>query len=146
MWEQLFEDGGWQVVGREDVRAVESVAYDAGYLDRVPEEVVGALRVVATTCNPEWSVEKFVWALVPVAEGKATNSRAARSGGADSSEQRHRIEEYLETVGLLASESNRRALALGPIREPRWRRTVRKSIASRPKVNAKVGKLLRRLG
>ena len=63
--ERMFERCGWRVVARDDFEAVRTDQYDEELNDNLPLEMVGALRTMANTLNPDTAVQQFVWALKP---------------------------------------------------------------------------------
>ena len=124
---RLVEGCGWAVVGTDDVHSDLSVPDSTG--DGIPEAMAGALRVMAESSNPDWSVERFVWVLAPSGieqpplsyAGAVARSAAAESGPGDPSA----LSRYFSSLGLLAGETQVRV-------EERLRRTrarkVRQSV------------------
>ena len=82
MLEGLLERCGWRRIEVDNVLSVRSGAWDAATLDSIPEEMVGALRVLSEAYNPYWAVERFVWALAPMelteCAGEGSRHRWAR--------------------------------------------------------------------
>jgi 2-polyprenyl-3-methyl-5-hydroxy-6-metoxy-1,4-benzoquinol methylase len=113
----LFERTGWEVVSTDNFSVIKGDQYDATLTDALPAEMVGALRVLSESENPNAAVQQFVWALrpVPVAEPASTYLEAVGLTG----RQLHRgtvsdlsaVRNYLASVGILASEAARRAVA-----------------------------------
>jgi hypothetical protein len=113
--QRLVDRTGWQVTGRDDLHSLYSESYEAGLRDGLPEELVGALQATAQAVNPNWSVTRFVWVLEPhqVDMGPSSYGEAV----APEPEQQHPISpkateavaEYMASVGLVVSETNRRA-------------------------------------
>jgi Glycosyltransferase WbsX/Methyltransferase domain len=62
---RLFDRTGWRVVARDDYHTVHSDQFSAALHRGIPEEMTGALQTLAETANPNWSVQQFVWTLVP---------------------------------------------------------------------------------
>ena len=62
----MFERCGWRVVARDDFSTVRTDQYDAELNDGLPVEMIGALRVLSETYNPNAPVQQFVWAMRPV--------------------------------------------------------------------------------
>jgi hypothetical protein len=116
--QRLVERSGWSMLGRDDLHSLHSEHYEAGLRDGLPEEMIGALQATAQAVNPRWSVTHFVWALEPRPIDLAPSSYAeavAPTGTAPTStiapKARAEVEAYLASVGLVASETNRRAVA-----------------------------------
>jgi hypothetical protein len=137
---RLVERCGWALSARDDVATVQSEHYDAALADNLPPEMVGALAVLAETYNPRWAVETFVWALVPTGDRRLPDSLADTvSPDPDvrprryTDEQRRATARYLSSVGLVASETNRRAGPPGRPPHPAWRRTLRRLVDSSPR-------------
>ena len=63
--ERTLEQCGWLRIDEENVLAVRSEEWDEETFNGIPEELVGALRVLSETYNPYSAVERFVWALSP---------------------------------------------------------------------------------
>ncbi|MBF6555682.1 MAG: glycoside hydrolase family 99-like domain-containing protein [Acidimicrobiales bacterium] len=118
MLEHMFERCGWRVVSRDNFETVHTDQYDEDLNDGLPAEMVGALRVLAASHNPNTSVQQFVWALkpFPVKTPPATYLEAVGSGDADGerfskakgTKGSRAVDQYLVSVGLLASEHSRR--------------------------------------
>jgi Glycosyltransferase WbsX len=111
----LLERCGWQLVAREDASSIHSEQYNACLLDEIPEALVGALRVLSKTYNDPRAVTHFVWALAPRPVKEAVGSytdavlRAPEPEEITFSAKRAKtMQAYLESVGLVASEVNRR--------------------------------------
>ncbi len=64
--ERMFERCGWRVIARNNFSTVHTDQYDAWLNDRLPAEMIGALRVLSESHNPYPTVQQFVWALRPV--------------------------------------------------------------------------------
>ena len=132
----LLERCGWSLVERDDDESVRSGSYDEELEDSIPEEMLGALRVLAETYNPYAAVREFVWAAepVPVAAPPCTLAEAVepRPGDARALPDgiRHPVDEYLASVGIVASEVNRRAVNLRRTPPPRWKRAVHRTVYS----------------
>ncbi len=156
--ERLFERCGWTVVSRNDFSTLRSDQYDTALNDGLPPEMIGALHVLAEATNPSAAVKQFVWALkpVPVPTTPATFLDAVGDDGSemldvdpdaqDPVEHASRaVRRYLVSVGLVASETNRRAAqhlryGLGP----RWKRAITTRIERSPRLRATY-KTVRRL-
>jgi len=137
---RLFRRCGWRVVARNDFSTLRTEQYDADLIDALPAEMVGALNVLARTYNPNAAVQQFVWELkpFPVATPPATFLQAV--GDVEGSAQEDSpangspaVGNYLASVGLIASETNRRAakhLRSGLV----WRakRIVLRTVSSSP--------------
>jgi Glycosyltransferase WbsX len=113
----LLERSGWRVALRDDVHSLFSEQYDAALRDGLPEEMIGAFQVTAQAVNPNWSVSHFVWALEPYAVEMAPSSYGEAVAPDPSSEAPSidpqaaaAIADYLASVGLVVSESDRRAV------------------------------------
>ncbi len=115
---RLFERSGWRLEARDDVRHLHADTHPAELLDRLPEEMVGALHATAQAVNPNWSVTHFVWTLspIPVTAPPASYYDAVRRL-ADEPEEAidpaatAAIADYLASIGLVVSEANRRVAA-----------------------------------
>jgi hypothetical protein len=114
--QNLLERSGWRLVGRADLHSLYSDQYDADLRDGLPEEMVGALQAAAEAVNPNWSVTHFVWALEPQAVEMAPTSYLEAVAPAEtprtgiSREAAETVTTYLASVGLVVSETNRRAV------------------------------------
>jgi hypothetical protein len=115
--QRLVERSGWRVVGRDDLNSLFSEEYDEGLRVGLPEELVAALQATAQAVNPNWSVSHFVWALEPCPQGVAPSSYAEAvaptvQGTAPSIDPAASaaVADYLASVGLVVSETNRRAV------------------------------------
>jgi hypothetical protein len=117
--QRMFERCGWTVVARDDFVNLRTDQYDAVLNDGLPVEMVGALRTLSATYNPQASVEQFVWALAPFpvstppatfleAVGGSGDPVAAVEDGIRPTDNRA-LHDYLEALGLVSSETNRRA-------------------------------------
>ena len=106
----------WRVVGRDDHHSLYSDQYDVDLRDGLPEEMIAAVQTTAQAINDNWSVTHFVWTLEPRPVGMAPISY----GEAVAPGTRPRIgpkattavAEYFASVGLMASETSRRAFAV----------------------------------
>jgi hypothetical protein len=148
--ERLVERCGWRVVAREDFDRANSEGRDVELEDSIPEEMVGALRVLSQTYNPQSTVEQFVWALTPVKiEARPTSFAAAIEPPAPIDErefppeQRHPVYDYMASMGIVASEINRRAVAIRRKPRPRWKRAILDRVNATPRT-ADAYKQLRR--
>jgi hypothetical protein len=115
--QRLLERSGWRIIDRADVRSLYSEEYEAGLRNGLPEELLGALQATAEAVNPNWSVTHFVWALEPHPVDMAPSSylEAVAPEDADPSspisrEATEAVAAYLAAVGLVVSETNRRAV------------------------------------
>ena len=132
----MLERCGWSLVARSDDESVRSATYDEGLEDSIPEEMLGALRILAETYNPYAAVREFVWALQPVAVATPPRTLGeATAPLADDDRElpdrlRHPVDDYLASVGIVASEINRRAVSLRRLPPPRWKRAVQRTVYS----------------
>ncbi len=116
---RLIDRSGWRLVARDDLHSLFSEEYDAGLRDGLPEEMMGALQATAQAVNPNWSVTHFVWVLEPCPVDMAPSSYGEavavaaeqRTGPSIEPESTAAVADYLASVGLVASEINRRAVA-----------------------------------
>jgi Glycosyltransferase WbsX len=115
--QRLLERSGWRRVGRDDLRSLYSEEYEAGLRNGLPEEMMGALQATAEAVNPNWSVTHFVWALEPQPIDMAPSSyleavapEEPRPTSLVSQEATEEVATYLASVGLVVSETNRRAV------------------------------------
>ncbi len=63
--ERMMNRCGWSVVARENYETLRTDQYDPELNDRLPVEMVGALRLLAESTNTASAVQQFVWALKP---------------------------------------------------------------------------------
>jgi hypothetical protein len=126
--ERMLRRCGWSVVARENYETLRTDQYDTELNDRLPAEIVSALRMLADTSNPDSAVQQFVWALkpFPVADPPETFLEATRppeqeasDTGSDGDGAPVPVDEvalalrtYLMSVGLIASEKSRRSEGL----------------------------------
>jgi hypothetical protein len=118
--QHLVGRSGWRIRDRDDVHSLYSEEYDARLLDGLPEEMVGAIHATAQAVNANWSLTHFVWVLEPCRVDLAPSSfrEAIASPEAEPAvsidqEATAAVADYLAAVGLMASESTRRAAAQG---------------------------------
>jgi hypothetical protein len=146
--QRLVDRTGWQVTVRDDVHSLYSESYEAGLRDGLPEELVGALQATAQAVNPNWSVTRFVWVLEPrrVDLGPSSYREAVAPVQPEpqhpiSSEATEAVADYMASVGLVVSETNRRA-AVAHLAQPagpslpalgRSKRAVLKFVYSSPR-------------
>jgi 2-polyprenyl-3-methyl-5-hydroxy-6-metoxy-1,4-benzoquinol methylase len=115
----LFERTGWEIVTRDNFSVIRGDQFDAELTDSLPVEMVGALRVLSEAENPDAAVQQFVWALRPVVvEEPATTYLEAvglthKERSAGPTANLTPVYSYLNSVGILASEANRRAANRG---------------------------------
>ena len=116
--QRLVDRSGWRVVGRNNLQSLYSEQYDPGLRDGLPEEMMGALQATAQAVNPNWSVTHFVWALEPCPFDMAPSSYKEAVAPADPQTAASidpaattELADYLASVGLVVSETNRRAVA-----------------------------------
>ncbi len=116
--QRLVDRSGWSVLGRDDLHSLYSEHYEVGLRDGLPEEMIGALQATAQAVNPSWSVTHFVWALEPRPTDLAPSSYSEAVAPTDATpastiapKATAEVEAYLASVGLVASETNRRAVA-----------------------------------
>jgi hypothetical protein len=116
--ERMFARCGWRVVERDDFETSHTDQYDEALNDQLPLELVGALRTMAGSLNPNSSVQQFVWALKPFSVKsppetflQAVSRDDGGDGSAVSAEATSEMHRYLSTVGLLAAEQSRRGRA-----------------------------------
>jgi 2-polyprenyl-3-methyl-5-hydroxy-6-metoxy-1,4-benzoquinol methylase len=151
--ERMTERCGWRIIARNDFSAVQSDQYDPELNEELPVEMVGALRVLADSYNPHASVKQFVWAMQPVPvpdppesflQAVETPPQADASGVAGDDLALRR---YLTSIGLVATESNRRTAARrsarGPV--PQWKSSVLSRLSRSPRMDAAFKKAYGRL-
>jgi hypothetical protein len=116
--QRLVDRSGWGVVRRDDLHSLYSEEYEARLRDGLPEEMMGALQATAQAVNPNWSVTHFVWALeplpvemAPTSYGEAVAPAEPRPTSSIGPEATAEVAAYLASVGLVVSETNRRAVA-----------------------------------
>ena len=156
--ERLLDRSGWRVVRRQDLRSLYSEQYDDGLRDGLPEELVGLLLASARAVNPNWSVTFFVWSLEPCPVDMAPSSYAEAvappeppTGRPIDKKASEAVADYLASVGLVVSETNRRALEAQRKAEDRAslslpKRTVLRVIYSSPRTAAAFGRAYGLLG
>ena len=115
--QRLVDRSGWNVVRRDDLHSLYSEEYEAGLRDGLPEEMMGALQATAQAVNPNWSVTHFVWALeprpvdmAPTSYGEAVVPTEPTPTSSIGPETTAEVAAYLASVGLVVSETNRRAV------------------------------------
>ncbi len=135
--ERLFETSGWRIISRDDFHSIESDQYDPQLNDSLPAELISAVRHLSQTCNPNWATHQFVWVLAPVEVGRRPRSfyEAVGSPSGPSHEPLSRaqvraLDDYLASMGLVANETNRRAVMLRQLPPPRWRRALHRLAGS----------------
>jgi hypothetical protein len=117
--QRMFERCGWNVAARDNFVNLRTDQYDTLLNDDLSVEMVGALRTLSGTYNPQASVQEFVWVLSPFpvtsppttfleAIGSADAAEGAAEEGVPPTDNRA-LHDYLEAVGLVSSETNRRA-------------------------------------
>ncbi len=152
--ERMFERCGWKVVDRNNFSTLHTDQYDDELNDRLPAEMIGALRVLSETYNPNPIVQQFVWALrpFPVADLPTTYLQAV--GGEDGTAatefeptDESAVRSYLMSVGLIASENSRRAPPRQPAHStlPRWKQVALKTAYHSPRSAQAFQKVYRRL-
>jgi hypothetical protein len=115
--QRLVDRSGWDVVRRDDLHSLYSEEYEAGLRTGLPEEMMGALQATAQAVNPNWSVTHFVWALeprpvdmAPTSYGEAVVPTEPTPTSSIGPETTAEVAAYLASVGLVVSETNRRAV------------------------------------
>ena len=112
----LFERTGWEVVARDDHSVIRSDQYDPELAGALPVETVGMLRVLATAENANADVQQFVWALRPVGTMTPPTTYLDAVGLTDTqrdrlpADERWAVDNFLDSVGILASEAKRRSV------------------------------------
>jgi Glycosyltransferase WbsX len=151
--ERLVERCGWRIVARDDFDRANSDGRDVELEDSIPEEMVGALRVLSQTYNPQSTVEQFVWALTPVKIDAPPTSFAAAVAPPPPTderelppEQRHPVYDYMASMGIVASEINRRAVAIRRKPRPRWKRVILDRVNASPRTAGAYKQLRRWFG
>lgn len=122
----LVRRTGWEIVARDDVSTHRSDQYDANLAEAVPIEMMDAVRLLSDSQNPDAAVERFVWALRPVAvaDPPGTYLDAVAPSPAQmlnaAARDRSAVNRYLASAGILADEAARRAAASGsgPLADP----------------------------
>jgi hypothetical protein len=115
----LFQRTGWELVAREDFSDYRSDQYDQRLTDSMAVETIGLLRVLSATLNPNASVNQFVWALRPVGVDYPPTDYFDAVGLSDSQREGDpsgnlwAVDDYLASIGILASEANRRSIEGG---------------------------------
>ncbi len=115
--QRLVDRSGWNVVRRDDLHSLYSEEYETGLRNGLPEELMGALQATAQAVNPNWSVTHFVWALeprpvdmAPTSYGEAVAPTEPTPTSSIGPETTAEVAAYLASVGLVVSETNRRAV------------------------------------
>ncbi len=145
----MFGRCGWRVVARDDFISHRTDQYDDELNDGLPVEMIGALRALSESYNPHASVQQFVWTLVPFPVGAPPTSYLEAVGEPEGTTEwdaepndNLAVRSYLASVGLLSSETNRRAakhLRSGLLW--RGRRVVAKKVGKSPRLSAYSKKL-----
>jgi hypothetical protein len=158
--QRLVDRTGWKVTGKDDLHSIYSECYEASLRDGLPEELVGALQATAQAVNHNWSVTRFVWLLEPRPVDLGPSSYEEAVAPAPSEKQQpisptatEAVADYLASVGLVASEINRRAAvahhaalpAAGPPPLPLPKRAVLKFVYSSPRRAATFRRVYSRL-
>ena len=107
--ERLFQRCGWKVATTDDLQTIFSPHHPAVLDEDLPEAMTGALRVLAQSYNPDWAVERFVWALTPVGVDKPPASYEDAIGGPEEAsvvDASLAVSQYLSSIGLLAGENH----------------------------------------
>jgi hypothetical protein len=114
--QRMFERCGWEVLARNNFSTTKTDQYDPDLNDELPAEMIGALRVLSEAYNPHAAVQQFVWALKPVPINAIPSTFLEAVDEADDQPAPYVhptgeriVSAYLESVGLVASETNRRA-------------------------------------
>ena len=113
----LVQRSGWEIIARDNFSVIRGDQYDPELADAMPPEMVGALRVLSESENPSAAVQQYVWALRPVPVDDPPNSYLEAVGLSDEQISRgaasdmSAVRNYLASVGILASEAARRAVA-----------------------------------
>ena len=150
--QRMFERCGWKVVARNNFSTAKSDQYDLDLNDGLPTEMIGALRMLSEAYNPHAAVQQFVWALKPLPINAVPGSYIEAVGdterlGASNSHTNAEmmVSTYLESVGLLASETNRRAAK--QLRSPhprlaqRGRQALVRTVSRSPRTTAALKKV-----
>jgi 2-polyprenyl-3-methyl-5-hydroxy-6-metoxy-1,4-benzoquinol methylase len=112
---RMFERCGWSVVARNNFHAIQSDQFDLDLNNALPAEMIGALRVLSETYNPNSAVQQFVWVLRPFPVTTPPTAYLQAVGAPDDPESppkpsdAYAIRNYLVSAGLIASETSRRA-------------------------------------
>jgi 2-polyprenyl-3-methyl-5-hydroxy-6-metoxy-1,4-benzoquinol methylase len=147
--QSMLERCGWRMVARDDCVTVRSDQYDDELNDALPVEMVGALRALAESANPYTYVQRFIWTLAPYPVSvppatylEAVSGPVVASEGEPDEVDDTAVRTYLRSVGLISSETNRRAakhLRSGIMW--RGRRIVRNKVSESPRLSAYATKL-----
>ena len=147
--QRMLERCGWRVVARDNFISLRTDQYDDELNDGLPVEMVGALRALSQSYNPQATVQQFVWTLAPFPVSSPPTSyleaMAEPEGASETDEAPNdnlAVRSYLASVGLLSSETNRRAakhLRSGVMW--RGRRVVIKKVNQSPRLSAYSKKL-----
>jgi len=140
---RLLERTGWVIAASDNFESFRSDSYDEDLEDSIPEEMAGALRVLSEAYNPHWSVREFVWALTPIAVSSPPSSfNEAVAPDEDGTRKlpslwRHPVDDYLASIGIVASEINRRGSTRGGMygrrpRRLRWKEAVHRIVSGAP--------------
>jgi 2-polyprenyl-3-methyl-5-hydroxy-6-metoxy-1,4-benzoquinol methylase len=157
--ERMFRRCGWKVVERDDYQTVHTDQYDRELNDGLPVEMIGALRSLSDTFNPNNLVQQFVWAMkpVPVTAPPASFLQAVGPedpAGGDQAQfpvvDVRPVRDYLTSVGLVASEQSRRGVSyLPPVSGgsslPWWKQRALDIAYKSPRTGAAFQKAYRRL-
>jgi 2-polyprenyl-3-methyl-5-hydroxy-6-metoxy-1,4-benzoquinol methylase len=117
---RLCERAGWAVVEERDVHVVRSDQHDTDLVESLPPSALGALRVLSETFNANATVQQYVWVLSPNENPSQPESyleairdlddvqRPMDPDDPDSRRRFRKIEQYMESVGILSAEELRR--------------------------------------
>jgi 2-polyprenyl-3-methyl-5-hydroxy-6-metoxy-1,4-benzoquinol methylase len=152
--ERMFERCGWRVENRNDFLAIRTDQYDRELNERLPAELIGALRVVAESFNSNPNVQQFVWSLrpFPVTTPPTTFLQAvgrpkdAPEPDFESGDD-HAVRSYLMSIGLVAQENTRRNQVPPPSSSslPLWKQAVIKTAYRSPRTGAAFQSIYRKL-
>jgi hypothetical protein len=144
-------------VERSNFNTIHTDQYDHELNDRLPAELIGALRVLSESYNPNPIAQQFVWALrpFPVKDPPSTYLQAVGEPGSTPAPSFEGVDDnavhsYLTAVGLVASENSRRSARYNyvPVNTggmPRWKQVAINTAYRTPRTGAAFQKVYRRL-
>lgn len=146
---RMLERCGWTIVARDDYVTLQTDQYDEDLNDALPIEMIGALRALAGSTNQHGAVQQFIWTLAPkpVSTPPGTYLEAVGETADDLEHDPHVVDTaavraYLASVGLVSSETNRRAAKhLRSGLAWRAKRIAMKKLSESPKLSGYAQKL-----
>ena len=105
--EGLLHQSGWAVTATHDHESMVSSRHPTELAEELPDALTGALQVLAQTANPDWAVDRFVWALAPSARREPPDAGGTPDEAEPSlrgAETGRAVSQYFSSIGLVAGE------------------------------------------